>query len=126
MSIGPGLFLDQFSQLAVEHGVPVTWTALVTRSDKPGAALRTVERAAALPGEVYPLDVEIWPTSLVFPKGWRLALTLQGHDFVVAAPGRMLHNDPRDRPEAEFGGDNTLHTGGEHESYLLMPVILAR
>ncbi len=34
--------------------VPVTWTALVTRTDKPGAALRTVERAGALPGEVYP------------------------------------------------------------------------
>jgi hypothetical protein len=78
-----------------------------------------------VPGEVYPLDVEIWPTSMVFPKGWRLVLTLQGHDFVVAAPGRMLHNDPRDRPEAEFGGDNTLHTGAEHESYLLMPVIPA-
>jgi N-acyl-D-amino-acid deacylase len=54
VSIGPGLFLDQFSDLAVRFGVPVTWTALVTRTDKPGAALRTVERASALPGEVYP------------------------------------------------------------------------
>jgi N-acyl-D-aspartate/D-glutamate deacylase len=32
----------------------VTWTALLTRSDKPGTALRTMERAEALPGEVYP------------------------------------------------------------------------
>ncbi|HSA51716.1 MAG TPA: amidohydrolase family protein, partial [Yinghuangia sp.] len=54
VSIGPGLFIDQFSDLAVRHGIPVTWTALVTRTDKPGAARRTVERAAALPGEVYP------------------------------------------------------------------------
>jgi len=54
VSIGPGLFVDQFSELAVAHGVPVTWTALVARADKPGAALRTVERGAALPGEVYP------------------------------------------------------------------------
>jgi N-acyl-D-aspartate/D-glutamate deacylase len=54
VSIGPGLFVDQFSELAVEHGVPVTWTALVARADKPGAALRTVDRGAALPGEVYP------------------------------------------------------------------------
>ena len=54
VSIGPGLFVEQFSQMAVEHGVPVTWTALVARADKPGAALRTVERGAALPGEVYP------------------------------------------------------------------------
>jgi len=54
VSIGPGLFVDQFSELAVQTGVPVTWTALVARADKPGAALRTVERGGALPGEVYP------------------------------------------------------------------------
>jgi N-acyl-D-aspartate/D-glutamate deacylase len=54
VSIGPGMFVDQFSELAVRYGVPVTWTALVARADKPGAALRTVERGAALPGEVYP------------------------------------------------------------------------
>jgi N-acyl-D-amino-acid deacylase len=54
VSIGPGLFVDQFSELAVRNRIPVTWTALVARADKPGAALRTVERGAALPGEVYP------------------------------------------------------------------------
>ena len=54
VSIGPGLWVDQFSELSVRYGVPVTWTALVARADKPGAALRTVERAALLPGEVYP------------------------------------------------------------------------
>jgi N-acyl-D-aspartate/D-glutamate deacylase len=54
ISIGPGLWLNEFSALAVTNNIPVTWTALVTRADKPGAALRTVERAAALPGEVYP------------------------------------------------------------------------
>ena len=54
ISIGPGLFVDQFSELAVRHEIPVTWTALVTRAGKPGAALRTVERGARLPGEVYP------------------------------------------------------------------------
>ncbi|MBE1537110.1 N-acyl-D-amino-acid deacylase family protein [Actinomadura algeriensis] len=54
VSIGPGMFVDRFSEIAVRYGVPVTWTALVARADKPGAALRTVERGAALPGEVYP------------------------------------------------------------------------
>ncbi len=53
-SIGPGLFVDQFSDIAVRYGVPVTWTALVARAEKPGAAMRTVARGAALPGEVYP------------------------------------------------------------------------
>ncbi|CAO5154229.1 N-acyl-D-amino-acid deacylase [Frankia sp. AiPs1] len=54
VSIGPGLFVEAFSDLAVRHNVPVTWTALVTRAEKPGSALRTVGRGAALPGEVYP------------------------------------------------------------------------
>jgi N-acyl-D-amino-acid deacylase len=54
ISIGPGLWLNEFSGLAVRNNIPVTWTALVTRTDKPGAALRTVERAGQLPGEVYP------------------------------------------------------------------------
>jgi N-acyl-D-aspartate/D-glutamate deacylase len=40
--------------MAVDYGIPVTWTALVARKDKPGAAMRMVERCAALPGEVYP------------------------------------------------------------------------
>jgi N-acyl-D-aspartate/D-glutamate deacylase len=48
------MFVEQFSEMSVRHGVPVTWTALMARADRPGAAMRTVERAAALPGEVYP------------------------------------------------------------------------
>jgi uncharacterized protein len=75
------------------------------------------------PGEVVPLDIEIWPTSMVFPKGYRMVLTLQGHDFVVTPPGRLLHNCPQDRPEAEFGGNCTIHTGGAYNSSILMPLI---
>ena len=54
VSIGPGFFVQEFSELSVRNGIPVSWTALVARADKPGAALRTVERGAALDGEVYP------------------------------------------------------------------------
>jgi len=54
VSIGPGLFVNEFSEMAERYGVPVTWTALVARAEKPGAARRTVDRGAALPGEVYP------------------------------------------------------------------------
>jgi N-acyl-D-aspartate/D-glutamate deacylase len=92
-SIGPGLFVDQFSDLAVRNGVPVTWTALVARADRPGAALRTVERSAALPGEVYPqiacrpivmqvsmtdptplAEVDEWKEVLARPRAERAAL----------------------------------------------------
>ena len=78
-----------------------------------------------VPDEVYAVDVEIWPTCMVFPKGYRLVLTLQGHDFVVTPPGRILHQHPEDRPAEEFGGLNSIHTGGEQASFLLMPLIPA-
>jgi len=93
ISIGPGMFLNEFSALSVRHGIPMTWTALVTRTDKPGAALRTVERAGALPGEVYPqvacrpivmqatmtdptplAAIDEWKEVLAVPRGERAAL----------------------------------------------------
>jgi predicted acyl esterase len=75
------------------------------------------------PGQVVPLDVEIWPTSIVCPPGYRLALTVKGSDFIVSPPGRMRHDNPHDRPADVFGGRTTLHTGGEFDAHLLMPLI---
>jgi predicted acyl esterase len=76
------------------------------------------------PKQTYELDVEIWPTCMMFPKGYRMAITLMGKDFEIpGTPGRLLHNHPLDRPEAEFGGTNSIFTGGDHASYLLMPLI---
>jgi N-acyl-D-aspartate/D-glutamate deacylase len=93
ISIGPGLFIKEFSALAVRHDIPITWTALVTRADKPGAAMRTVSRASALPGEVYPqvacrpivmqitmtdptplAQIDEWKEVLALPRGDRAAL----------------------------------------------------
>jgi uncharacterized protein len=83
------------------------------------------------PGEVYPVDIEIWPTSLKLPKGYRLALTLQGQDFDRPGEPRdqgagwFTHDDPRDRPPAIFSGTHTIHTGGSAENFLLLPVVPA-
>ena len=35
------------------------------------------------PGEPVELDIEIWPTSIVVPPGYRLALTVSGKDYEV-------------------------------------------
>jgi len=76
------------------------------------------------PDKVYAVDVEIWPTSMVLPKGYRMVLSIQGRDFEFSGiAGRMLHNHPEDRPDREFGGTNTIHTGGSNEAYLTLPVI---
>ena len=87
------------------------------------------------PGEPVALDIELWPTSIVVPPGYRLALTVRGRDYEwqkstgarlsnfkneLRGCGPFLHDDPRDRPAAVFGGRTTLHLG---ESHLLLPVI---
>ena len=40
--------------------------------------------------------------------------------------GPFLHDDPVDRPEEIFGKNVTLHCGGEHEAYVMLPVIPER
>jgi predicted acyl esterase len=92
-------------------------------------------------GEVVALDVEIWPTSIVVPAGYRIALTIRGKDYVypggsggrlsnfkneLTGCGPFLHADPRDRPPQVFGGVTGLHFGGAARPYLLLPVIPAK
>ncbi|MFZ3213953.1 MAG: CocE/NonD family hydrolase [Terriglobales bacterium] len=90
------------------------------------------------PGVPVEVDVELWPTSVVVPAGYRIALTVRGKDYEYAKKtgiklphfknellgcGPFLHNDPRDRPAAIFGGRTTLHIDREHAPYVLVPVI---
>ncbi|MEP7115806.1 MAG: CocE/NonD family hydrolase, partial [Ilumatobacteraceae bacterium] len=78
-----------------------------------------------VPGEPCELDLEMWPTSVVFPKGYRLVLTLTGRDLEFEGiPGRILHT--RNARDEEFCGRTTIHTGGEHASCLVMPLIPPR
>jgi uncharacterized protein len=93
------------------------------------------------PGEVYEVDVEIWPTCVVVPAGHRLALTVRGRDYEYAGGGGgrlasfknemtgcgpFLHDEPTDRPPERMAGTQILHAGGEREAYLLLPVIPQR
>jgi predicted acyl esterase len=92
-------------------------------------------------GEVVELDIEIWPTSMVVPAGYRIALTIRGKDYEYGGGsggrlsnfknelkgcGPFLHNDPRDRPPEIFAGVTSLHFGGSRRPFLLLPVIPAK
>ena len=96
------------------------------------------ERQPLKPGEVVPLDIELWPTSVVVPAGYRIALSVRGRDYEwqkhtgarlsnfrneLLGCGPFLHDDPRDRPAAVFSGKTTLHVGPDSPSYILLPVI---
>ena len=71
------------------------------------------------PGEIVKVDVEIWPTSMVFKKGHRLRLDIQPRDGVGSAPYTHYHADYND-------GQNTVYAGGDKELFLLVPIIPAK
>jgi predicted acyl esterase len=96
------------------------------------------EKQPLTPGQVYELDVEIWPTSIVVPAGHRLALTVRGRDYeypggpgaglgtlgaVFTGVGPFQHNDPGDRPPEIFGKTVTLHCGPARRSHVLLPIV---
>jgi uncharacterized protein len=70
------------------------------------------------PGEVVRVEVEIWPTSMVFRRGHRIRLDIQPRDGVGSVHYTHYHADYNT-------GTNTIHAGGARESYLLLPVIPA-
>ena len=93
-----------------------------------------------VPGQVYELDVEIWATGIVVPKGYRVALSVRGTDYEYAGAGDSvqlshfqgstmkgsgiyLHDDPADRPADVYGGTTTVHLGPTRPSHVLLPVV---
>jgi predicted acyl esterase len=92
------------------------------------------------PGEPAELDIEIWPTCIVVPAGYRFGLSIRGKDYEydgsdAALPhaaypmkgvGPFTHTDPRDRPPEIFAALNTLHFSADQSPYLLLPIIPAR
>src|SRR5262245_2351022 len=88
-------------------------------------------------GEVAELDIEIWPTCIVVPPGYRVAITIRGKDYEYDGPGATLsnmknvmrgcgpfvHDDLDDRPPAVFGGKATLHFGPNRSAHVVLPVI---
>lgn len=95
------------------------------------------------PGKVYEVDVEIWPTSIVIPVGYRLGVSLRGKDHMwqgdtveplaelgegstagaaFSGVGPFRHNE-RDRAPSLVGGRVTLHWDAGCQPRVLLPVI---
>jgi len=71
------------------------------------------------PGVPVKLEVEIWPTCMVFRKGHRIRLDIQPRDGTGSAPYTHYSADYN-------SGTNTVYAGGARASYLLLPVIPAK
>jgi uncharacterized protein len=91
-----------------------------------------------IPGQPVTVDVEFWPSGIVVPQGYRVALSIRGKDYIwqektgqklsnfkneLLGCGPFLHDDPRDRPAEIFDGVTTIHIDPEHDNYVLLPII---
>ncbi len=95
------------------------------------------EKQLLVPGQAVDLDVEIWPTCIVIPKGYTLVFNVRGKDYRYDDEGVILpfdtrpmygvgpfsHENPVDRPPEVFHTTNRLHFGPGHQPYVLMPII---
>ena len=70
------------------------------------------------PGEVVPVEIEIWPSGTRFRAGEQLLLVVQGRDVQQYPPGvvSMAHGRTRN------AGAHVIWTGGRYDSRLLAPV----
>ena len=111
-----------------QQGAPVPvakgWLRVSHRELDPDLTLpyrpyhRHQHRLFLKPGEIVQVQVEIWPTSMVFRKGHRIRLDVQPRDGVGSASYMHYHADYNT-------GTNTIYAGGDKESFLLLPVIPA-
>jgi predicted acyl esterase len=95
------------------------------------------ERQPLTPKQDVEVDVELWPTCIVVPKGYRFALTVQGKDYhydgaPITIPNAFypfsgvasfFHNHPKDRPAEIYKTWNSLHFAPDKQPYVLLPVI---
>ena len=75
------------------------------------------ERWWLTPDEIVECQVEIWPTSMVFRKGHKLRLDITPRDG--PASGHFTHYNA----DYNAGAMNTVYSGGDKLSWLMLPVI---
>jgi uncharacterized protein len=125
--LDPGGEVVPFSFLnALEDGpVALGWLRVSHREldrgrTRPEQPWHTHTREELLsPGEIVPVEVEIWPSSTRFEAGESLRVVVQGADVQQYPAGvvAMGHSVTRNR------GRHVLHTGGSFDSHLLVPVV---
>ncbi|KAJ5139931.1 hypothetical protein N7448_003339 [Penicillium atrosanguineum] len=74
-----------------------------------------------IPGEIYAVDVEIWPTNVVVEKGGKIILEISSGD--TQGCGLFKHTSPSDRTPEKFQGLNNLHFGVGLDNYMTLPII---
>jgi predicted acyl esterase len=67
------------------------------------------------PGQIVPVDIALYPSSTFLAAGESLKLIISSKEIIRFAPFKKNTKD-------NFG-QHVLHSGGEYDSYLLLPEI---
>lgn len=106
----------QFYPLVSRGWLRVSQRKLDPLQSKPWRPFLTHDESLpVVPGERYPVDIEILPSSTWFEAGSTLELVIQGRDLTQARnqQHKILMNQ----------GRHSIWTGGKYDSHLLLPII---
>lgn len=105
------------------------------------------EKQPLIPGDIYELDVEVWPICMTIPPGYRFGFTISGRDFSLPLSKEEQHDQPIDWKNVDkvgtarghsiythslqyeyddekiFSGETTIYSDESHLSYIQLPII---
>lgn len=70
-------------------------------------------------GEIVPVVIPLWPTSLFFRKGDKLQISVAGYDFM----GHAVPGGEPNRVLPDNHGRHIIHTGGRYDSRIVLPTL---
>jgi predicted acyl esterase len=70
------------------------------------------------PGEIVPVEIELYPSSTFFAAGESLEL--------IISSNAIIRSPPYEKDASFNRGIHVFHCGGSHDSHLLVPIIPAR
>ncbi|MGX6605299.1 CocE/NonD family hydrolase [Micromonosporaceae bacterium Da 78-11] len=86
----------------------------LTTSDVPAHSFDRTEKLA--PGEVVEVEIDLLPIGLAFHAGEQLRLVISSRNLLGPMMPNLVEYVPAN------SGQHVIHTGGEHASYLQLPV----
>ena len=118
-----GLFKNKIPTAILYHTGPhgkqkVSLRKLDENRSTPDIPIHTFDEFQYLkPGEIVPVEVSLWPTSMRYRAGEQFRLTIGSYN--------LLGKNLAFQDDAKFSnkGRHIIHTGGQYDSHLLIPEI---
>jgi len=75
-----------------------------------------------IPGTVYPLEIDLWATSITFNQGHRIRLAISSSNYRRFDVNPNTGGDPFDK-ETVIEANNTIYYNTTYPSHILLPII---